>query len=202
MPLVTKLVQDYEALGLSEEQLKSITRLAEEAHGELPNLSEAVQEAVWSVDSSQPIHWVSPMTEWVSMWVAVPRTARALVLSLAGLAWLLATLGVFGVVAYAVRTRRSEFGIRLALGASPRRLEQDQLQSIAPIIVGGVAVGVGVGLWGARAAQSVLYEVTPTDPVALLASIVVMGSAALVASLLPARRAGRVDPVEVIHRST
>lgn len=168
--------------------------------GEPMAFAESVRDAVWSVDPSQPIHWVSPMTQWVSMWVAVPRTARALVSSLAGLAGVLATIGIFGVVAYTVRTRRKEFGVRLALGASPRRLERDQLHAIGPIIVLGLAAGTVIGIAGASAARALLHQVEPTDPLTLGVALTVMGAASLCASLLPARRAGRIDPVEVIHR--
>lgn len=161
--------------------------------------AEAVQDAVWSVDPSQPIHHVSPMKQWVGMWIAVPRAARALVTALAGLAWLLSGLGVFGVVAYAVRTRRSEFGIRLALGASPGRLEVDQFRAITPVIVLGVSIGLAVGMLGARAASAVLYGIEPSDPLALVGAALAMFTLALVATILPARRAGRVDPAEVIY---
>lgn len=162
---------------------------------------EAVREAIWAVDSRQPIDRVSAMTTWVDMWIAVPKATRALVGSLASLAWLLATVGVFGVVGYAVRTRRSELGIRVALGASPRRLERDQLRAIAPVIVTGVIVGLVGGLLAARAASSVLHGVGPIDPVSIGAALLFMGLAAATAALLPARRAARVDPMEVIYRS-
>lgn len=159
---------------------------------------DAVQEAVWSRDSSQPIGGVFPMSELVGWWIAIPRTARALVAGLAGLSWLLSALGVFGVVAYAVRTRRAEFGIRLALGASPRRLEADQLRSVAPVIVLGVAAGTALGVFGARAARAVLFGVTPVDPMSLGVAVTAMAGAALLASWLPARRAGRVSARDVI----
>jgi len=159
----------------------------------------AVKDAVWAVDASQPIYDIGPMEEWVQMWIAIPRATRALVTSLATLAWLLSVLGVFGVVAYAVRTRRAEFGIRLALGASPGRLEADQLKAMAPVIGLGLSVGVVLGILGAKGAGAVLYGVSPLDPVALIGAITVMGGAAFVATFLPARRAGRVDPAEIIH---
>lgn len=157
-----------------------------------------VQGAIWSVDPSQPIDGVATMSELVEAWVAIPRASRALVASLASLAWLLSALGVFGVVAYAVRTRRSELGVRLALGASPSRLEADQLKSVAPAVMLGVGLGAIFGLAGARAATSLLYGVSPLDPVAVLGALGVMTTATGLATYLPARRAGRVDPREVM----
>lgn len=166
--------------------------------GDPMSYTAAVRDAVWSVDSSQPVYDVAPMTERVDMWIAIPRVTRVLVLGLAGLAWLLATLGVFGVVAYAVRTRRSELGIRLALGATPSRLEADQLRSVAPVVVMGLSAGLVLGIAAARGASAILPGVSPLDPFSLAGGLVVMGAAALAATWVPARRAGRIDPREVI----
>jgi len=166
--------------------------------GDPSALVDDVRAAIWSVDPSQPIDDVSTMAELVESWVAIPRASRALVAALASLAWLLSALGVFGVVAYAVRTRRSELGVRLALGASPGRLEADQLRVVAPVVALGVGIGAIVGLGGARAAASLLYGVSPLDPVAVLGALGVMTAATGLATYLPARRAGRVDPREVM----
>ena len=158
-----------------------------------------VQDAIWSVDPSQPVTTIVPMSELVDQWVAIPRATRALVGSLATLAWLLSSLGVFGVVAYAVRTRRAELGIRLALGASPDRLEIDQLRAISPVVVLGIGAGLALGALAARGARSILYGVSPLDPLSWVAAVTAVCLAAFVATWLPARRAGRIDPTEVIR---
>lgn len=167
--------------------------------GDPMSYASRVQEAIWSVDSSQPVTTIVPMSELVDQWVAIPRATRALVVSLATLAWLLSSLGVFGVVAYAVRTRRSELGIRLALGASPDRLELDQLRAISPVVVLGVGGGLAAGVLAARSAGAILYGVSPLDPPSWISAVLAMCVAAFLATYLPARRAGRIDPTEVIR---
>jgi predicted permease len=159
----------------------------------------ALREAIWSVDSSQPITSVWPMTAFVETWVAVPKAARALVLSLATLALLLAALGVFGVVSYVVRTRRSELGVRLALGATPHRLQRDQMRTMLVVVVAALGVGLAGGVLAARGARGMLYGVSPLDPPSVAFTILVMAAAALLASYLPARRVGGIDPTEAMR---
>jgi predicted permease len=162
-------------------------------------LAEPVREAIWSVDASQPVGYIRPMSELVGRWVAIPRAVRALVSGMAAFAMLLAALGVFGVVTYAVRGRRAELGVRLALGASPDQLRRELLQWAAPWVVGGVAVGLAAGLLAARAASSVLVGVEPTDPVSVGAALLAMAATALLAVWLPARRVAEIDPAEAMR---
>ncbi len=162
-------------------------------------LSVAVRDAVWSVDASQPVIDVVPMASLVESWVAIPRAARSLVVSLAVLAWLLSTLGVFGVVSYTVRTRRAELGVRVALGASPRRLERDQLIAASPVIILGVGAGLIAAIAAARGASALLFGVSPLDPVSLFGGVAATTLAAVAATYLPARRAGRADPRTVLR---
>jgi putative ABC transport system permease protein len=156
----------------------------------------ALREAIWSVDSSQPIAGVWPMSAFVETWVAVPMATRTLVAGLAGLTLFLSGVGIFGVVSYVVRTRRSELGVRLALGATPERLERDQMKVMLGVVALALGGGLGAGATAAWGARSMLYGVGPLDPVSIVAAIVAMGAAALLASYLPARRVGRIDPTE------
>lgn len=167
--------------------------------GDPMSFGQSVREAIWSVDPSQPVTGSWPMSAFVNAWVAIPKATRALVLSLATLALLLSVVGVFGVVSYAVRTRRSELGVRLALGATPDRLERDQMRTILPIVALGVVGGLLAGVLAAWAARELLYGISPVDPLSIGTGALVMASAALVATYLPARRAGRIDPTEVIR---
>ncbi len=161
-------------------------------------LAAAVREAIWAVDPTQPVMDIAPMTSLVDRWYAIPWAARSLVVTLAGIAWGLSVIGVFGVASYTVRSRRSELGIRAALGASRARLEGDQLRAIFPVVVIGIGVGIAGALAMGTAVRSLLYGVSPTDPWVLLASIAVTAAAAILAAWLPARRAGRVDPKEIL----
>lgn len=170
-------------------------RVAGDVIGYVP----ALQEAVWSVDSSQPIAGVWPMSAFVDSWVAVPKAARSLVLALAVLTLLLAAVGVFGIVAFLVRTRRSELGVRLALGASPDQLERDQMNAVLGIVVVSLAAGVAVGVLAARAAEGLLYGVPPLDPISVVIAVLATSGAALLASYLPARRVGLIDPAEAMR---
>ncbi len=167
--------------------------------GDPMGMAESIRDAVWSVDSSQPVMGVAPFQELVARWIAIPMATRTLVLSLALLTAFLSAVGVFGVVAYAVRTRRSELGVRMALGASPARLEADLVARMAPVATAGFFVGTVLAVTAARGARSVLYGVDPIDPLSILFALVAMGLAIGLATWLPARRAGRIDPSEAMR---
>jgi len=160
---------------------------------------EPVREAIWSVDPSQPIARVFAMSDVVAQWVAIPRAVRTLVSGLAALAILLAAVGVFGVVAYAVRSRTAELGVRLALGASPDRLAREVLRRAVPMVVLGLGAGLAAGYLAARGARAVLYGVAPLDPLSLGVAVLVMAGAAIVATWVPARRIARIDPTAAIR---
>jgi ABC-type antimicrobial peptide transport system permease subunit len=160
---------------------------------------EPVRQAVWSVDPSQPIAEMGSMSALVGSWVAIPRATRALLSTLAALSLLLAAVGVFGVVAFAVRSRRSELGVRLALGASPDRLMVEVARTVAPVATLGIVVGVAGGLVGAESARAVLYDVSPTDLPSVAGAVAALVAAAAVATWLPAHRISRIDPTEAIR---
>jgi predicted permease len=161
-------------------------------------IAPAVREAIWSVDPAQPVIDLVPMRSMVDRWTAVPAAARTLVVALAALAWGLSIVGVFGVAAYAVRSRRAELGIRVALGATPARLEADHLLRLAPVILLGVGAGVIGAVTMAWTARALLFGVGPLDPISLLVAVVATGGAGVLATWWPARAVRRVEVRDVL----
>jgi predicted permease len=115
------------------------------------------------------------------------------------LAGSLAVLGLYGVVAYMVARRRNEIGVRIALGAGRGRVIRLVLREAAVLLGVGLAVGVGLSLWAARAAISMLYDLKPYDPVTLGGAVLLLATVALIASYAPARRASRLDPMDALR---
>jgi ABC-type antimicrobial peptide transport system permease subunit len=115
------------------------------------------------------------------------------------LAGALAVLGLYGVIAYMVARRRNEIGVRIALGAGRGRVIRLVLKEAALLLAIGLAVGVGLALWAARAATAMLYDLKPYDPVTLGAAVALLAMVALVASYAPAYRASRLDPMEALR---
>jgi putative ABC transport system permease protein len=113
----------------------------------------------------------------------------------AGVALLLAAVGVYGVMSYAVAQRTHEIGIRLALGASSRRVLREVVARAARLTAAAVVIGLAIAVAAGRFAATVLFGVRPADPVTLAAAAAVLALVSLAACYLPARRASRVDPV-------
>jgi putative ABC transport system permease protein len=158
-------------------------------------LSASVRQAVQGVDRNQPIYNIRTMQQIVSESVAQQRLSMLLLAIFACAALLLAAVGLYGVLAYLVNVRTHEIGIRMALGASRR--------DVLKLIVGQgmilTIIGIAIGLAGAfaltRIMSSLLFDVKATDPVTFIAVSVVLAIVALLACLIPARRATRVDPM-------
>ena len=127
------------------------------------------------------------------------RTAARVFLVLGGAAAFLAVVGLYGVKSYIVSRRTREFGIRQALGATQRRIVRQVLQEGLPLTLVGLALGVGLGGVLGRVLSTVLYQVSPFDPLSLGAASALLLGAALAAAWLPARRAGRVEPLAAMR---
>jgi hypothetical protein len=160
----------------------------------LPESIDEIREAVWSVDATQPIDGVVPMSALVAGPLYLPRLAGALLSQFAALALLLAGLGLYGVASHTVRSRRPELGVRLALGATPRRLKRDLLVELAPWALLGFASGAALGIAGGHAGRSLLYQVSPGDPGGIAATALIIAVLVLVSAWLPARSVARIDP--------
>ena len=116
------------------------------------------------------------------------------------LAALLAAIGIYGVMAYTVTRRANEIGIRLAMGASRRTVLGLVIGEAVWLVGAGLLIGVALGVGSARAASTLLFGLTPTDPATLGSAIALLASIGLLASYIPARRASRVDPMSVLRQ--
>jgi len=163
------------------------------------NLTAAIRREVAAVDKDQPILEVSTMRQRVSESVAPQRFSASLLMVFALFALLLASVGIYGVIAYSVTQRTHEIGIRMALGAQGR--------DVLRLVVGQGMVlaltGIGVGLVAAfaltRVLSSLLYGVSATDPVTFVSVALLLVAVALLACYIPARRATKVDPMVALR---
>jgi ABC-type antimicrobial peptide transport system permease subunit len=131
--------------------------------------------------------------------VLLPRLASALSIIAGGIGLAIGTIGVYGVISFAVARRRREIGIRLAIGARPREvLVMIVKQGLTPALIGTV-LGCLVGLGVTRFAASLLYGVNPRDTLTFVAVPTLLTAVALLACVLPARGAARLDPVDVLR---
>ena len=163
------------------------------------DLTRAVRTELDGLDRDQPIENVRTMTHLVSASVAQRRLSTQLLGAFAGVALLLAALGLYGVLAYSVTQRRQEIGIRLALGAKHRDVLGLVLGQGVKLAGLGVALGLAGALALTRVLERLLYEVKPFDPLTFAGVSLLLFGTALLACWLPARRAARVDPMEALR---
>ena len=158
-------------------------------------LAASIKKAVWAADPLLPVTRLRWMDEALSGSLAQRRFTLSVLALFAGAAMLLAAIGVYGVVAYSVAQRTHEIGVRMALGARARSVQQLVVTQGARLALLAVALGVPVSLAVARVLGSLLYGVAPTDPVTHVAAATAVFALALVASWVPAWRASRIDPM-------
>jgi len=159
----------------------------------------AAREAVRSVDPNVPIASLNTLESQIGQTVAEPRVRTILLSAFALFAAVLAVVGIFGVLSYAVNQRTNEIGIRMALGAEAGEVQRGVLKRGVILLASGLAIGVPATLVAVRAVEPFLFQVQGTDVGTLVAVALLLTAAALGASLVPARRATRVDPVEALR---
>jgi putative ABC transport system permease protein len=158
-----------------------------------------IRRIVASVDPQQPIAAVRTLDEIVDLDVADRSQQLMLLSGFAALAILLASLGLYGVLAYTVAERRHEIGLRMALGASIGLVIRDVVGAGLKVTTLGVGIGLAAAYLAARAFQSMLYGVATTDPATIARSVALFVAVALVAATIPALRAARVDPMKALR---
>ena len=144
---------------------------------------------------------VATLQRILSSGLAPQRLTAGMLSVFAGIALLLAVIGIYGVMSYTVSQRRHEIGIRMALGAQQRDVVRRVLRQGLALAAVGVAIGSVASLWMARTMATLLREVSPNDPVAFVAVALILAAAALLGSWLPAKRAAAVDPVIALRDS-
>jgi predicted permease len=161
-------------------------------------LNEA-RQAIWSVNANLPVFRVQTLQSLYDQSMA--RTSFTLVmLAIAGgMALLLGIIGIYGVISYAVTQRTREIGIRMALGARPGELQRMIVRHGLILAGVGVAIGAGAAMGLSRLIKSLLFEVSPIDPVTYAAVAAVLVTSAVLASYVPARRAAAVDPLDALR---
>jgi len=189
----------YAPFSQSDEAWRRWMTVAIRTRGPSPGLVEEVKKQVWSVNSQIPVSEVHSMEELMSVSLAQQRFNMLLLGLFAGLALILATVGIYGMMAYRVGQRVHEIGIHIALGAQ----RQDVLRLVvgdgAKLAFSGIAIGIAGAIALTRVMTSLLFEVKPTDPPTFSLAALLLGIVALAACYIPARRAMRVDPMVALR---
>jgi putative ABC transport system permease protein len=159
----------------------------------------AIQRIIWSVDPEQPIYRLSTMDQLLARAVFLPRLSTTLLALFALAALLLAAIGIYGVLSYSVSQRTREIGLRMAMGSTGAQTIRLVVRHSLQLVAIGGALGLGAAVVLAQAMAGVLYGVGPFDFPAFALSLIVLLLAGLGASLLPALRATRVDPVVALR---
>ncbi len=167
--------------------------------GDPVRMTRAIEGAIHRVDPDQPLTHIETMDQVFSDSVAQPRLQLVLLLVFSGIAALLAIVGVYGVVAYSVAQRTREIGIRVALGAQQTDVGRMVLREGAILAVAGSVIGAAGALAAARVMRTLLFETAPADPLTLGIVVVAVIAIALLATLIPARRAAQVDPMTALR---
>jgi cell division protein FtsX len=163
------------------------------------SLAAAAQHAVWAVDKEQAMSFVMSMSVLAAESLALQRASMILVALFAGLALVLATVGIYGVISYSARQRTREIGIRMALGADSREVLRLVMNEGLALTTAGLVIGLTGAFAMTRFLSSLLYGVRPSDPVTFFAMSLILTAVALLACYVPALRAMRVDPMVALR---
>jgi predicted permease len=162
-------------------------------------LVETIRRAVREVDANQPVSDIKTMDQRIAESFGPQRFAANLLAIFAGLAVLLAAVGLYGLISYSVTQRTNEFGVRIALGANRSQLLGMVIRQGAMLALIGIGLGTVLGIVLMRALQSMLYGVSAADPLSFLAAGLLLVVVALLACYMPAHRAAQVDPLVALR---
>lgn len=159
----------------------------------------AIRKALAELDANLPIQDLRTMADQVKDNTSIDRMIGTLSTAFAVLATMLAAIGLYGVLAYTVSQRTREFGLRMALGADPSHVRFMVLKQVAIMTLIGGTAGVGITLYVGRLVESLLYQMKGRDPWVLVISVTLLAAIAMLAGLLPAIRASRIDPMKALR---
>jgi predicted permease len=174
--------------------------VAIKTRGEPSALIEPARAILRDLDPDVPMFSVRSMPQIVSTAMAQPRLYTVLIVCFAATAMLLAAIGLYGVLAYAVGQRTREIGIRLALGARRAEVIRMVMSQAGKLVIAGVAFGLIAAMLASRLLRAQLFEIAPTDRITYAAVAVGLVAVSLLASWLPARRASRIDPMTALRQ--
>jgi putative ABC transport system permease protein len=192
-------IQVYIPLDQAGPRYGIIMRVALRTDGDPRRLELPLRQALTELDPDASLGQVRSLEDYVSQASAASRALTRLLTGFGAAALGLAGLGIFGVVSYSVTRRTREIGIRMALGADPRRVLTWVGAGTLPMILLGVAIGTAMAMGLSRLLRKALFEVSPLDMPTFAGGWVILLVAALLATWLPARRASRVDPARVMR---
>jgi len=169
------------------------------ARGDFAGAVPTIRSEVRQVDPNIPVYQVHPMTELIGSTLSNQKLTNLLLTSFSVLALLLAAVGIYGTMSVYVASRTNEFGIRLALGAQPSNLIRSVLREGLMLTLSGVVVGIAGAFLLTRTITSLLFEVSPTDPIVFTGIPLLLFVVAMASCFAPALRASRIDPIEALR---
>ncbi|PYR92052.1 MAG: hypothetical protein DMF84_14840 [Acidobacteria bacterium] len=193
-PAVYRLHEHCDQIGSL--QLGIVVQTAVEPASIIP----AVRQAIWSLDKNQPLARIQTMDEIVDRQLSTPSQSTALLSAFALLALLLAALGIYGVLSYAVAQRTNEIGVRMALGATSKAIMLSFARRGLGVTLTGLAIGVVLAAIASRLISTLLYGFRPDYITTVVAVSVILVAVAALACVVPARRAARIDPMIALRQ--
>jgi putative ABC transport system permease protein len=189
----------YAPFSQSDEPWRRWMTLAIRTSGPAPGLLDQVKQHVWDVDRQIPLSDVHSLVELMAVSLDQQRFNMSLLGIFAALALILATVGVYGLMAYTVSQRTHEIGVRVAVGAQRHDVLSLVVREGAKLAFLGIAIGVAAAFVLTRLMASLLFAVKPTDPATFAGVAMLLAVVALAACYIPARRATRIDPLVALR---
>jgi ABC-type antimicrobial peptide transport system permease subunit len=181
-----------------EEQLGSLSFYVR-TNVEPSQFLQTVPKVIAQIDPNLPVEHLRTMPQQVRENVMLDRMISTLAASFAAVATMLASIGLYGVLAYTVTLRTREFGLRMALGAEPSRVRRMVLRQVMKMTLVGGAAGVAIALVLGHLAESLLFQMKGSDPLVFSGTVLLLTAVAIGAGIIPAIRASRIEPMQALR---